>query len=589
MRSPWFRVLVMLRQPIIVVLGHVDAGKTSILDKIRKTTIAAKEAGGITQAVGTTQISSDVIKSMCATLLEKFNFQITIPGLLFIDTPGHEAFTTLRRRGGSIADLAVLVVDINEGLMPQTLESIDILKETKTPFVVAVNKIDRISGWQNGECFLENYPQQAEETKGVFEQKFYQIMEQLSNKGISADRFDRIADFRTTVASVPVSAKTGEGIEDLLVTIIGLAQAFLKERLLSSEKSAGMILEAKEVTGLGVTIDTIIYDGSVHRNDYLVVGGKSPLIAKIRALMVPEPLRDMRTEKKFKSVSEVYAAAGVKIVAPGMDNAVAGSPIRTAKTFEEAERLLDELEKEKEEIEIVTEDEGLILKADTLGSLEALINIFSKHSIREATIGNVTKKDVIKAEINKEGAYRAIIVFNASTAEDAETIAKDKNVKIIKSDVIYRLIEDYDKWVEDEEEKTKKKEIEGLSRPSEIKLIPGSVFRASDPAIVGCEVYGLLRPGAELMKEGQRIGDIKQIQSQGQNVDEAKTGDKVAISISGPTIGRQIKESETLYTDISSSDYKTLKKNERFLSQPEITVLEKIFAIKRKHDPKYGL
>ena len=580
----------MLRQPIIVILGHVDHGKTSILDKIRQTAIAAKEAGGITQAIGTTEISSDVVTKMCSLLMEKFSFKIDVPGLLFIDTPGHEAFTTLRKRGGSIADMAVLVVDINEGLMPQTVESIEILKETKTPFVVAVNKIDRVSGWSSGECFIDNFPTQSDEVKGVFEQKFYHVIEQLASKGIPGDRFDRVTDFKTTVAAVPVSAKTGEGISDLLVTLIGLAQTYLKEQLISTDQSKGMVLEVKELTGLGVTIDTIIYDGSVSKNDFLIIGGKNPMIAKVRALMMPEPMRDMRTEKKFRSVNDAYAAAGVKIIAPGLDNVVAGSPIRTAKTFEDAEKLLDELEKEREEIEIVTDEEGLILKADTLGSLEALISIFKNHPVREASIGNVTKKDVIKAEVNRENTHRVVIAFNSSISEDTDTFAKDKGINVISSDIIYRLIEEYEKWIKEEEENTKKKEIEGLTRPAEIKLIPGSVFRASDPAIIGCEVYGLLKPGSGLIKDnGQKVGSIKQIQSQGQNVDEAKTGDKVAVSITGTTIGRQVKENETLYTDINGHEYKALKKNEKFLSVPELNVLDKIFAIKRQKDPRYGL
>ena len=548
------------------------------------------EAGGITQSISTTMIAKDIIANICGSLLERFNFAINVPGLLFIDTPGHEAFSTLRKRGGSIADIAVLVIDINEGLMPQTIESIEILKSTKTPFVIAMNKIDRINGWVSGDCFIENFPKQSDDVKGYFEQKFYQAIEQLERNSIKADRFDRVNDFKTTVAVVPLSAKTGEGISDLLMTLIGLAQVFLKDHLVSTEKSEGMILEVKEVTGLGVTIDTVIHDGSVQKNDYLIVGGKNPMIAKVRALMMPESMRDMRTEKKFTSVDIVYAAAGVKIVAPGLDNVTAGSPIRTAKTFEEAEKFLEEMEKELEEVEISTDEEGLILKADTLGSLEALLTIFKDHPIREATIGTISKKDVMSAEVNTNYLYKIVIGFNSSSTEDVQMYAKDMNIKLMQSDVIYRLIEDYNQWVEDEEEKIKKKEIEGLTRPAEIKLIPGSVFRASDPAIIGCEVYGMLKPGSDLIKDnGQKAGSIKQIQSQGQNVDEAKTGDKVAISISGPTIGRQVKENETLYTDINTNEYKALKKNEKFLSAPELTVLEKIFAIKRKTDPRYGL
>ncbi|HIG97243.1 MAG TPA: translation initiation factor IF-2, partial [Candidatus Aenigmarchaeota archaeon] len=475
------------------------------------------EAGGITQSISTTMIAKDIIAHICGSLLERFNFAINVPGLLFIDTPGHEAFSTLRKRGGSIADIAVLVIDINEGLMPQTIESIEILKSTKTPFVIAMNKIDRINGWVSGDCFIENFPKQSDDVKGYFEQKFYQAIEQLERNSIKADRFDRVNDFKTTVAVVPLSAKTGEGISDLLMTLIGLAQVFLKDHLVSTEKSEGMILEVKEVTGLGVTIDTVIHDGSVQKNDYLIVGGKNPMIAKVRALMMPESMRDMRTEKKFTSVDIVYAAAGVKIVAPGLDNVTAGSPIRTAKTFEEAEKFLEEMEKELEEVEISTDEEGLILKADTLGSLEALLTIFKDHPIREATIGTISKKDVMSAEVNTNYLYKIVIGFNSSSTEDVQMYAKDMNIKLMQSDVIYRLIEDYNQWVEDEEEKIKKKEIEGLTRPAEIKLIPGSVFRASDPAIIGCEVYGMLKPGSDLIKDnGQKAGSIKQIQSQGQ-------------------------------------------------------------------------
>ncbi len=581
----------MLRQPIIAVLGHVDHGKTSLLDKIRQTAVASKEAGGITQAIGTTEIPSSTLKEICGPLLEKFKFEIKVPGLLFIDTPGHEAFTTLRRRGGSIADLAILVVDIVEGLMPQTIESIEILKSTKTPFVVAMNKIDRVNGWKLlDDYFLENYRLQSDDVQQEFETKFYKVVQQFSKHGLAVERFDRISDFTKTIAAVPVSSKTGEGIAGLLTILVGLGQQFLTEQLVTKEESAGMILEVRDFTGLGKTIDAIIYNGTVAKNDYLVIGGKTQQIAKIRALLIPEALRDMRTEKKFRSVDEVNAAAGVKISAPGLDEVIAGSPIRTAKTFEEAERLLEELEKEKEEAEIHTESEGLILKADTIGSLEALINIFKNHPIKEASIGSIGKKDVIKAEANQNKTYKIVIGFNSQINTEAETLANDKGIKIMTSDIIYRLIEDYDKWQEAEQESTKKKEIEGLPRPGKIKLLPGCVFRANNPAIVGCEVAGgLLKAGSSLMKDGKPIGEVKQVQSQGQNIEDAKNGEKIAVSIIGPTVGRQIEEGDLLFVDIGSGDYKKLKKNEQFLTGTEKQVLQEIFEIKRKSDPRYGL
>lgn len=578
-----------LRQPIITVLGHVDHGKTSLLDRIRQTAIATKEAGGITQAIGTTEIPKETIKEICGPLLEKFKINVAIPGLLFIDTPGHEAFITLRKRGGSIADIAIVVVDILEGAKPQTLESIEILKQAKVPFVIAINKIDRIEDWEPGDNFLENYEKQTDDVKGVFEEKFYGVTQQLASAG-NIERFDRISDFTKNIAAIPVSAKTGEGVAELLAILTGLAQQFLKEKLITTQQAKGMILEVKEVTGLGTTIDVIIYDGAVAKNDYLVIGGKIARIAKIRALLVPEPLRDIRVEKKFRSIDECRAAIGVKISAPGLDDVVAGSPIKTAKTLEEAEALLDEMEQEKEEVEVRTETEGLILKADTVGSLEALINIFRAYPIKEATIGQLTKTDMIKAEANKDAFLKIVIAFNTKTSEEMEAFAGDKNIRLLQSDIVYHLIEDYEKWVEEEKEKIKKKELDEITHGAKIKILPGCVFRASNPAIVGCEIQGgILKPGYKLMKEDRHIGEIKQIQIEGKNVDEAKIGDKVAVSIVGPTVGRQIGESDVLYTDVSSNDYKKLTKHAKLMQEHEKHVLEEIAEIKRKKDPLYGI
>lgn len=584
----------MLRQPIIAVLGHVDHGKTSLLDSIRRTAIAAKEAGGITQTIGTTEIPTETVRDLCDKLLSLFKFSISVPGLLFIDTPGHEAFTTLRRRGGSIADLAILVVDINEGIMPQTKESIQILKDTKTPFVVAVNKIDSLHGWATEDkCFLSDFDKQSDSVKGLFERKFYELINQLSKEGYEAERYDRIHDFTKTVAVVPLSAKTGEGIPDLLATLVGLAQNFLKDQLVRTDQSAGMILEVKTITGLGTVIDCIIYDGTIRKNDFLVIGGKSRIITKIKTLLMPDPLRDIRTEKKFRPVDECHAACGVRISSAGLDEVQSGISIKSAETFEEAEKLLEELEHEIEEVEIHKETEGLILKSGNLGGLEALITIFRNHPIKEAQIGQVTKKDIIDAEANSDAKNKTVIAFDTSICEDATLFAKDNRIKIIESNVIYRLLEEYEKFIKDREEEIKKKEIASLTRPGKLKILPGLIFRASNPAIVGCEVVGgIVKPGYKLFKFSKgikEVGEIKQIQAQGENMEEAKIADKVAVSIIDPTVGRQIDEGDTLYTDISSEEYKRLLKNIKFLTGNEKSVLEEILEMKKKADPRYGL
>lgn len=584
-----------IRQPIITVLGHVDHGKTTLLDSIRQTAIAEREPGQITQSIGASEIPKDVIEKLCGNLLERFNFQINVPGLLFIDTPGHEAFVTLRKRGGSIADLAILVVDINEGLKPQTIECLEILRTEKTPFVVAVNKIDKVQGWksekttdtQMGLSFLENFENQNEITKSVFEEKFYNVISQLS-KFYDVDRFDRVFDFKKTIAAVPTSGKTGEGIPELLAVLVGLSQQFLKEQLILTNEAKGSILEVKEMPGLGKTIDVILYDGVLRRGDYIIVSGKIPSISRIKALLLPEPLRDIRVEKKFMGVDECSAACGVKI-ADNFTDIIAGSMIKGAPTLEEAEKIFSEFEREKEETEIITEKEGLILKADTIGSLEALINIFRNFPVRQALLGAITKQDVLNAELNQDLLNKVVIGFNVSSTEEAKFLAKNKNIRIFESNIIYHLIEDYEQWNDHQKEELKKREIAVVTRPAKITILPGYVFRASNPAIVGCEVFGTAKPGYKLLNiDGREIGEIKQIQKEGETL-ESVENDKVAISISGPTVGRQIFEGDVLYSNITNDDYKKLKAFEKFLSENEKSILNEIFEIKRKIDSRFGL
>jgi len=581
-----------LRQPIVTVLGHVDHGKTTLLDKIRQTAVAEREPGQITQSIGASQVPANVITKICGILLEKFKFNVTVPGLLFIDTPGHEAFTTLRKRGGAIADLAVLVVDIAEGLKPQTIESLEILRAEKTPFVIAVNKIDRIQGWRSAESasFLSSYDQQSELTKTSFETAFYKILEQISRHGFACDRYDRIADFTKTIAAVPTSGRTGEGIPDLLAVLIGLAQAFLREQLVLTELAQGSVLEVKETPGLGTTLDVIIYDGILNKGDWLVVGGQKPQLAKIKALLMPEPMRELRVEKKFTQVEKATAACGIKIAAPGLEDVTAGAPIRATPDKEKAEQLLKEFEHEREAIEIIREEQGLILKADTIGGLEALEFLFKQYPIREATLGSPSREAVMHADANADPLYRVLIAFNATITDEVRKLAKDRKISIIESNIIYHLVEDYQKWCKQTQEEMLKARLEGLPRPAKIRILPGYVFRASNPAIAGCEVTGVVKQGFALFKpERGQVGKILQVQKEGKTVEQAITGERAAVSIDGPTIGRQVDEGDMLYTDLTSDEYRRLKELVQFLSTSEQTVLQEIFELKRKLDPRYGL
>jgi len=583
---------VYIRQPIVGVLGHVDHGKTTFLDYIRGTTIAAREAGAITQHIGATEVPIDVIYKLCGKLLGGRRF--TLPGLLFIDTPGHQAFTTLRKRGGSVADLAVLIVDINEGFKTQTYESLNILKQYKTPFVLALNKIDTITGWRRFEGAInERLEKQSELARSIFEEKLYDVIGTLYENKFNADLYVNIKDFRRTVAIIPISAKTGEGIDELLMVLVGLAQKFLEENL-SVEKGPGKgtVLEVKEEVGLGTTIDSIIYSGVVRKNDTIAVGAKDrPVITKIKALLKPKPLDEIRDPReRFDMVDEVHAACGVKIAAPNLENVTPGSPIRVV-TDANKEEVLREIE-EQTEIHIELDEEGIVIKADTIGSLEAIAKEAKSRGIkiRKAEVGHVSKRDIIDAGSSKDPLNRLVLAFNVRILPEAEEEMAGKEVEVLKDEVIYTLMEKYEKWVERKKEEIERKRRKEYIHPAMIKFLPEYVFRISDPAIIGIRVIaGRIKPGIKLMREdGRVIGTIKSIQSEKKSLQEAIQGQEVAIAIDGATVGRQIKAGEILYTDIPEKDVKKLKEMD-VLTSDERDVLEKIIQIKRKTDKFWGI
>jgi len=570
----------MLRQPIVAVLGHVDHGKTSLLDAIRGSTVNLMEPGQITQHIGASFIPIDVVKKFCESLLEKFKIQITIPGLLFIDTPGHEAFTTLRRRGGSVADLSILVIDINEGFQQQTDESLDFLKQFRTPFLVAATKVDLIPGWypHKKECFIDSFNKQSESVQDDLEKKVYNIVSQLSMRDFEADRFDRVSDFKKQIAIVPTSGKTGEGVPELLMMLAGLSQTFLKDRLELSKKSRGTVLEVKEVTGLGTTIDAIIYDGIVKRGDYLIIGGKEPLVTKIKALLRPPVLKELRVEKKFDSVNEVHAAAGIKISAPDLESVIAGSPIICVSDKPQVDEAKKTVQKEVEEVEFSKEGEGVIARSDTLGSLEALIKILQKNEIpiKKAEVGPVMKQDIIELCPLKDDLKKVVLAFNVGVLPDAEIMARDLKIEIFKNNIIYRLIGDYQKWCSDEKERRESMKLERIIRPVKLRILPGFVFRKRKPAIFGVEILaGVLKPDTPMQKEdGKDVGKIKNIEKEGKIISSAKTGDKVAVSMEEPTIGRQINEGDVLMSVVTKSNVEGLKEIWNRLHEDEKQLLK---------------
>ncbi|MBO3800308.1 MAG: translation initiation factor IF-2 [Candidatus Brockarchaeota archaeon] len=587
-----------VREPIVVVLGHVDSGKTSLLDKIRGTFVAMREAGGITQHVGASLIPSQVIVDVAKTLNIRLEEKLKVPGILFIDTPGHEAFVNLRKRGGSIADFAILVIDILRSVEPQTVESLEILRVRKTPFIVAANKLDLIPGWkpQKTLSFTQSLSKQDERARRVLDEHLYKIIGDLSMLGFRSDRFDRITDFRRNVAIVPVSAVTGEGVSEVIAVLIGLIQQFLITLLEYGEgPGRGVVLEVVEETGMGTTVNAVIFDGILRKDDTIVLMGlNKPIVTRVRALLMPKPLDEIRDPRdRFNHVNEVRPSAGVKIVAPGLEGALPGSPLLVARG--NVEDAVQKIMAEVESIRIRSGEEGVVVKADTLGSLEALVGELEKKDIpvRIGDIGPVSERDVIEASVSsKDPTLRALLVFNVRVMPEAAEEARKRGVPIFENRIIYQLVEEFTEWRKKEKQREMQAKLEQLILPGKIRILPNYIFRRSKPAIVGVKVEaGAVKPGFPLVNlNGERIGVIQQIQKEGRSLPIAEAGEEVAISIPEAIVGRSLKEDDVLLVDVPAGDASLVNRVFRNQLAPHyLEALEEISKLKRKENPFYGL
>ena len=581
-----------IRQPVVSVLGHVDHGKTKLLDAIRGTSVQAREAGAITQHIGATEVPIEHIYKVCGPLIGKKKFDV--PGLLFIDTPGHHSFITLRARGGSLADIAVLVIDIREGIMPQTIESIKILRQYRTPFIIALNKVDTIQGWsvEKDMPFVLNEKHQQEHTLAAFNDRLYSVMGDLSMHNISADRYDRIDDFTKTVALVPISAKEGIGVPDLLLMLIGLAQRFLESQLAKAEgPGRGTILEIKEEKGLGKTLDMILYDGVLKKGDTVALGTRgAPVVTKVKAILKPKPLDEIRDPRdRFDSVKDLHAAAGVKISCQNMEGVIAGAPLRVVKN--EKDPAIREMTEESS-VRIEAQDQGLTIKADAIGSLEALA--FEAKAagipIRKYGVGEISRRDIVETAAFTDPMNRVLLAFNAPLSKEAEAEAANTGVKVFSNQVVYRLIEEYQEWVDDAKRAKDADQRLEMAFPAKFMIMPNCVFHATKPAIVGVRILaGKVRANLRLIKaDGSDAGRIRSLRDGEEVLKDASQGDEVAMAIDGVTVGRQIDEEDIIYVELMESTVKGLQK-EADLNQDERMALDEYLEIKRKQDKFWGM
>ncbi len=572
-----------LREPIVCVLGHVDHGKTTLLDDIRGTKVAKKEVGGITQKIGATDIDKKTLETNIKNYFK--NIQVKIPGLLFIDTPGHVAFANMRAMGGALADIAILVIDINEGLKPQTIESIDVLKKYKTPFIIAANKIDLIPYFVNTKntSFMDTLKIQRQEYIELLDEKIYKIINDLYARGVSSDRYDRITDFTKSFAIVPISAKLNIGVPDILMVLTGLAQRFLENSIQFENKTVrGSVIEIKKEDSLGTTLDTILYQGTLHKSDKIALNTSSgPVVTRVKAILVSG-------KKGLEEKNSVSAAAGIRILITDKLDVLSGTSILAVKNGN-TETAFDELIKESKP-DIKLSDNGITIKAEAIGSLEAIAYEMeeNKINVREAQIGDVTKKDIINVSTLNNPMDRVIVGFNVNISSDAREAMDSNSVRVITGNVIYSMIDDLNKWLE-----FKKHELEEESKnsrpiPSKLVIMPDYIFRAAKPVIVGIKVLsGRVKVGDKLINgKNKYAGTIKSLRDGDINSQYADKGAELSCAIEGVTLNRQVFAGEDLYVDVPANIVKELKDEDMDPDMKE--TMEELIKIKRKEDQFWG-
>lgn len=533
-----------LRAAVVCVLGHVDTGKTKILDKLRRTNVQDGEAGGITQQIGATNVPLHAIIEQTKVVNGFANRKFLVPGLLIIDTPGHESFSNLRNRGSSLCDIAILVVDIMHGLEPQTIESINILKTKKTPFIVALNKIDRLYDWQTNprKDVRDILNSQHINTQNEFKTRSQSVILQFAEQGLNAALFYENPDSKTYVSLVPTSAITGEGMGNLLDLIVENCQTHLYKRLVFNNELQATVLEVKAITGLGTTIDTILVNGYLREGDTIVVAGTDgPVVTQIRSLLMPQPLKELRVKNAYVEYKEIKAAQGVKIAAKDLEKAIAGLNIYVAHKTEEIDHLKDVVARELKSAlsTIKLQDRGVYVQASTLGSLEALLDFLRSSNIPYSNIriGPVVKKDVMKASIMLEHSplYATILAFDVKIEKDAQEIADSLNVKIFQADIIYHLFDKFIAYQDDLKKKNRDQFKSVAVFPCKLKILPQFVFNSRDPIVMGVIVEaGIVKEGTPICvptKEFVELGIVTSIESNHKTVESARKGQEICIKI----------------------------------------------------------
>lgn len=569
-----------------------------MLDKIRQTNVQEGEAGGITQQIGATYFPVDSIKQKTAVVNRDNSFEFKVPGLLVIDTPGHESFSNLRSRGSSLCNIAILVVDIMHGLEPQTLESMKLLRDRKTPFVVALNKIDRLYGWKmvanNG--FQESLALQNKGVQNEFRNRLEQTKVAFAEQGFNAELFYENKSMAKNVSLIPTSAHTGEGIPDMLKLIVDLTQDRMVGSLMYLSEVQATVLEVKAIEGFGMTIDVILSNGIIREGDRIVVcGTEGAIVTNIRALLTPAPLKELRVKSQYVHNKEIKAAMGVKISAPGLEGAIAGSRLLVVGPDDDEDDLIDELEGDLHTLfsRVEKSGRGVSVQASTLGSLEALLDFLKgcKIPVANVGIGPVFKRDVMQCGtmLEKTPEFAVMLCFDVKVDKEAQQYAEDQGITIFTADIIYHLFDNFTKHMDEQLEKKKEESKMLAVFPCVLNTV--AVFNKTGPIVVGVDVVdGVLKINTPISavrqgpngKEIVALGRVyvmpsnfvswfftdiyyrTSIERDHKALASCKKGQpsvavKIEMGSSQPTYGRHLEETDSLYSHISRKSINTLK------------------------------
>lgn len=598
-----------LRCPIVVIMGHVDTGKTKLLDKIRKTNVQEGEAGGITQQIGATYFEKKTLEQQTARLNEVEKFDMKVPGMLVIDTPGHESFTNLRSRGSSLCDVAILVVDLMHGLEQQTIESLNMLVKRKVPFVIALNKIDRCYGWKTCKDapIREALKQQDQNTILEFRDRATNAKVQLAENGVNSNIYWEMGsdDWKNSdfVPLVPTSAITGEGVQDVLMLLCQMAQRKLVDQLMWHANLQCTVLEVKAIDGLGMTVDVLVVNGYLREGDKAVFCTlDGPIVTEIRGLLTPPPSREMRVKSEYIHHKEIKGALGVKVIGNNLEKVMAGTPVMVVGPDDTEEDIKAEVMSDltKLESKLSTDKTGVLVQASTLGALEALLQFLREETqppipVSAIGIGTVQKRDITKISImNEKGhpEFATVLAFDVDVSREAREHATEMSVRIMTADIIYHLFDQFTRFMDELTQRRREEASAVAVFPSIVKILPQHVFNQKDPIIVGVEIVeGILKVGTPLCVPaigGLHIGKVDSIESNGREQQTARKGASVAIKIvneSNPNItyGRQFDASNMLYSTLTRASIDALKLHFKDALENEdwrlVVKLKKVFNI----------